>query len=129
MAFAIASKAKVYPIEHEDSMRRACIHAVEVSLTAAASDTSLALGTIAAADTTYGTFLNTVLQRCEKVLSYNFLESARATSASGTAHSYTNSASNPTFVFAGGSSTPTALTLFMLVKLKKDMPYVKSDNL
>jgi hypothetical protein len=217
MAFGITS-VKVYPLEHEDSMRRACIHAVEVELTAANTDTSLDLASLAASDAD-AEYLETLLNRADKVLSYGFvgsdpqpaqggitkLDSAAsaggdntetytvtgllttdvvlgvsifekgagtaanlpiidygsatgtvavadalpvehvgdpgagckvrvtvqrvATPVYGTNHKWNQSATAPVFTFAGGGTTPTTLKLFMLVKLKKDMNYVKSNNL
>lgn len=129
MAFALVNgKTKVYPIEVETSFRNVAPHVIECELTALAADTVLNLRTLAAADATNGPAIVTMLDRTEKVLSYSFLESPRAAAAAGAAHSYNGSKTDPEFTFAGGGATPTALTLQLVVKLKKDMPYVKSAN-
>lgn len=211
MAVALTS-VKVYPLETEQSMRDNFPHLAEISLTALASDTTVNLATLAAADSTNGPYLATLLQRADVITGYFFLESARAQNggaantktflsnasaggaaaeayvvtgllatdtvisvtpqtasantayiraystlvnngltvtyntdpgangkvevsvirtggvATGSDHVFSGTASAPVFTFAGGTSTPTVLTLVLGVKIKKDYPPVKSPS-
>lgn len=127
MAFAITS-AKVYPIENESSFRKNFIHKAEITFTAANSDTALNLATLAAADSTNGPYIKTLLDRADKLGGYCFLESPRLLSASGAGHALSGTAKAPVFTFAGSGSTPTALTLVLEIKTKPDMPPVRTPN-
>lgn len=211
MAVALTS-VKVYPLETEQSMRDNFPHLAEISLTALASDTTVNLATLAAADSTNGPYLTTLLQRADVITGYFFLESARAQNgaaanvktflsnasaggaaaeaytvtgllstdtviavtpqtattnaayirsfgtlvtngltvtyntdpgasgkvqvsvirtggvATGSDHVFSGTANAPVFTFAGGTSTPTVLTLVLGVKIKKDYPPVKSPS-
>lgn len=62
------TNVKVYPIENEDWARRHFLHAVEVTASAANTDTSVALGTLAAADAVNGPYLTTVLNKAERII-------------------------------------------------------------
>lgn len=210
MAFAIvAGSVRVYPLEVETPFRLPAPHVLECQLTAAASDTALNLATLAAADTTSGPYIKTLLEKAEKILEYRFFESSQlvpgsvsylessATAGGGatetltvtglpadaivlsiqrrtggnavsvvgygavsansiasvvfsadpgagaiarvaylsatpgaryTNHVFSGTANAPVFTFAGGSSTPTALTLYMLVKLKPDYTPINNQG-
>lgn len=120
MAFAfVAGSVKVYPLVTETSFRDHYVQAVEAELTALVSDTDLKLATAAVGDVN-AAGISTLLGKADKVLSYNFLESPRALAATGAAHTYDGKSDDPKFSFTGTASTPTKLTLFMLVKLSKD---------
>ena len=128
MAFALSALAKVYPLEVEQSFRSNFPHIAEVKLTALASDTALNLATLAAADPTNATYLNTLLQRADLLIDYFFLESPRLVSASGAGHVFSGTAAAPVFTFTGTASTPTVLTLVLKIKIKKDYAPVHSPN-
>jgi len=128
MAFALSALAKVYPLEVEQSFRSNFPHIAEVKLTALASDTALNLATVAAADTTNGPYLKTLLERADLLIDYFFLESPRLVSASGAGHVFSGTAAAPVFTFTGTASTPTVLTLVLKIKIKKDYAPVHSPN-
>lgn len=208
MAFALTS-VKVYPLEVEASFRKTYPHICEVALTALASDTALDLAALAAADTTNGPYLASILARADKILTWTFAESQRsagsvvktltsaasaggsptetltvtglavgdtilsvtpkvvganaaavrafgtaalnslsvtftadpgagatvvvaflraAGTANGSDHVFSGTAAAPVFTFAGGTSTPTALNLYLLIKEKPDYPPVRSTG-
>lgn len=96
MAFGITS-CKIYPLEQEDTMRRACLHAAEVNLTAANTDTALALKTLAAADSD-GAYLNTLLARADRIVAA-YIEGMAQVSGKGALVKYDSAASS------GGAAT------------------------
>lgn len=80
MTVALTS-VKVFPIEPEASFRNTFVHHVEATLTAANTDTSVALATLGAADSTNavgGLYLAEVLRRAYRWHGYFFKESQRS---------------------------------------------------
>ena len=210
MAFGISS-VRAYPVVAESPFRgKSIMHMVEVGLTASASDSSLALATLAASDSD-GAALKTLLARAAKIehvaipglveaSQYPVLKYDSAASAGGAASeaytvtglaaadeilsvspltkganavyirqwtdtgrsvntltveysgdpgagakvrvlarkaaasapaagafSWDGNANTPTFLLPGGTSTPTAFTLYLLIREQPDMDPVYSE--
>jgi hypothetical protein len=119
MAFAITA-AKVYPVDVNTPLRNHFEQVVEMTVTAANTDTALALATVAASDLVEGPYITKVLSMADKIIDYFIFESPRAVSASGAAHALSGTAVAPTFTFAGSGSTPTSMSFFIRFKLAAD---------
>jgi hypothetical protein len=121
MAFALTG-VKAYARDPESSLRTGFVQYLEMTFTAANTDTALALATVAgaAADDDHKKAVLAVIQKAAMPLSSFVLESARAGAAATTVHTLAFSSNNPTFTFAGGGTTPTALTVVLQYRLKDD---------
>lgn len=111
MTVAISALPKAYPLTVEKPFRGRFVQVLEVSFTAANTDTLVDLDALAAADSTNGPAITTFLERMEKITGYFFIESPQEVAASGAAHVYNYSSTDPQFTFAGSGATPTVLTL------------------
>lgn len=98
MAFGISS-VKIYPLEVEKSMRDQFVEVCEINLTAANTDTSLALATLAASDSDGAAFLQ-VLNNLDRYLSVS-VAGLSLVSGAGDIFSLDSAAS------AGGAATET----------------------
>lgn len=128
MAFTfVASSVRVYPVSAESPTRSVFEEVLEFSLTAANTDAAFNLATAAAGDATNGPAIVSLLDRVSKLTHCFVFESNRAAAASGTAHTLTGTAAAPVLTFAGGGSTPTALTVTMKFRLAKDREPVISN--
>lgn len=128
MAFALTS-ARAAPLVKEIPFRQRYIEVLELTFTAANTDTALALGTVAAAATAdIGKVVVDSLRKAKLIKNYFFLESPRVLSASGVGHVLSGTAKAPTFTFAGSTATPTALTLVIELILGDDEdPLIQND--
>lgn len=123
MAFAIvAGSVKVYPLKQHLALQTKFAHTVEVSLTAANTDTAVALGTIASAlSTDEGKALTEALNRTQAVLGVFVDVSARVATAAGASHALdVSTPSNPTLTFAGGGTTPVAFKVVLQLAARTD---------
>lgn len=122
MAFAlVANSVRIYTKEVEEPLRNTFPVILEASFTALAADTALNLATLAAAGSTNDH--KAIVDLLTKVARYNwhtFFESTVAAAAATTTHTLTGSAAAPVFTFAGGGTTPTALTLTIEFRQKND---------
>lgn len=128
MAFAfVASSVKVYPVSANTSLRNCFEQVLEFSLTALNSDTAFNLATVAGADATNGKAIVSLLDRVSKLTHCFVFESNRAAAAASSAHTLTGTAAAPVLTFAGGGTTPTALTVTMKFKLASDREPIISN--
>jgi hypothetical protein len=128
MAFAfVASSVRVYPVSANTSLRNCFEQVLEFSLTATNADAAFNLATAAGADATNGPAIVSLLERVNKLTSCFVFESNRAAAAAATAHTLTGTAAAPILTFAGGGTTPTALTVTMKFKLALDRDPIISN--
>jgi hypothetical protein len=121
MAFAfVANSVRIYPVETNTTLRQCFEQVLEFNLTALASDTAFNLATAAAADSTNGPAIVSLLSKVSRLTGAFILESPRDVSASGAAHVMSGTSVAPVFTFTGTASTPTALTFSLRFKLSKD---------
>lgn len=121
MAFALTG-VKAYARDPESSLRTGFIQYLELTITATVNDTALALATVAgaAANVDHKNAVLNIIQKASVPLCSFISESTRLAAAAGTAHTLAFTDNNPTYTFAGGGTTPTALTIVLQYRLKDD---------
>jgi hypothetical protein len=128
MAFAfVASSVKVYPVSANTALRNCFEQVLEFGLTAVNTDAAFNLATLAGSDAVNGPAIVSLLDRVSKLTHCFVFESNRAAAAAGTAHTLTGTAAAPILTFAGGGTTPTALTVTLKFKLSSDREPIISN--